>query len=137
MHCNSQKIIGNSMDKKLLLYTATIMDHYHSPRLAGIVEHPDFDVEVINEACGDKVRLTGTVKDGILTAVRHEGKGCILSQAYASMLAEYVLNQSIRALQAMTEEQVGKVFDLQLGPYRLRCALLAFVALKKGIEDYA
>lgn len=110
------------------------MDHYQHPRHKGVLQDPDFDVKQYNPSCGDAIVMQGICSDGKLVAVAFEGKGCVISQAAASMLCEYALTKSIDELSALDKEDICRLIQIPLGPVRLKCALLALYALKDGIE---
>lgn len=90
------------MDKKFSLYSELLMDHYRSPRFSGTLENPDFSIELKNESCGDALCLTGIIRDHKLVTARYVGVGCILSQAFASLLLQEAHDKPLSALQALT-----------------------------------
>lgn len=116
------------------MYQAELMDHYQHPRHKGRLQDPDFDVKQYNPSCGDAIDMQGICRDGTLVAIAFEGKGCVISQAAASMLCQYVLNKSLKQLRALDNDDMRKLIQIPLGPVRLKCALLALYALKDGIE---
>lgn len=118
------------------LYNPLLIDHYHNPRLLGVLEPAHFVVELIHQACGDVVCMSGAIQDGILIDVRQKGSGCVISQAYASLLAEYVKGKAIDFILGITSEGVCVLGKSSLGPNRLECALVALHALKQGIRNY-
>lgn len=117
------------------IYQAELMDHYQHPRHKGRLEHPDFDVQQYNPSCGDAIAMQGVCREGKLIAIAFEGKGCVISQAAASMLCEYALTKSIAELMVLDKEDVRKLIKIPLGPVRLKCALLALYALKDGLAQ--
>ncbi len=65
-----------------------------------------------------------------------DGAGCVISQASASLLAEAVVNKKISEIIACDHHMVQELLGVDLGPVRMRCAVLALEALQKGIRDY-
>lgn len=120
----------------MTLYQDILIDHYRSPRNRGALEHPDFTSGEDNPSCGDSVSMYGRVKDGILTEVSFEGKGCVISQAAASMLTEKVKGKSLTEIMTLDAAFMRNLVGIELGPTRVRCALLALEALHKGIQEY-
>jgi nitrogen fixation NifU-like protein len=55
---------------------------------AGRLEAPDATATAANPACGDRVTMTVTLRDGRITALAHDTHGCILTQASAAILAQ-------------------------------------------------
>lgn len=122
------------MDKKFIFYNAILMDHYHTPRSYGMIESPDFRIEMSNEACGDAVCLTGIIRDNVLVDIKYQGKGCIISQACASLLMELVKLKPLNIIEAITAQDIGTCAGIELGPQRLQCATLALNALGKALK---
>ena len=117
------------------IYQEELMDHYRNPRHHGTLKDHDFDTGQYNPTCGDVVGMQGKIADNKLTAIAFEGKGCVISQATASMLAEYALGKTLHELAALTANDILELIKIPLGPTRLKCALLALYALKEGIKS--
>ena len=115
------------------LYRENILDHYKYPRNQGTLDHPDISYEDGNPLCGDKLRMDFQIKDGKIDAVRFSGQGCSISQASASMLCERIEGQSLEDVKKISREDVLEMLGIELGPVRLKCALLALKTLKAGV----
>lgn len=122
--------------KSMKLYEEHIKDHFKSPRHKGHLADPDFVSGQHNPSCGDKVSFEGTVSNGLVSQIRFDGVGCMISQAAASMLAERVVGMSTDAVRAMTAADMKELIKLDIGPVRLKCVTLSLEALQKGINDY-
>jgi len=77
------------------------------------------------------------VKDGVVEDVRFSGHGCSISQASASMLTERIKGRPLEEVKALTREDILEDLGIELGPVRLKCALLALKVLKGGIYGIA
>ena len=117
-------------------YREKLLDHYHHPRNAGQIDSPDFSSEEYNHSCGDLVHIEGRIKDGTITDIVFLGSGCVVSQAAASMITEYGKGKSVDELLVLDKEFVLKLIGVDLGPTRLRCALLPLYALQHGLKAY-
>jgi nitrogen fixation NifU-like protein len=115
------------------LYRENILDHYKHPRNRGTLEHPDITYQDANPLCGDELRMDFMVKDGVIEQVRFSGHGCSISQASASMLCERIEGQSLEEVRKLTKEDVLEMLGIELGPVRLKCALLALKTIKAGV----
>ena len=115
------------------LYRENILDHYKHPRNRGTLEHPDITYEDANPLCGDQLRIDIAVEDGRIAQIRHSGHGCSISQAAASMLCERMEGRPLEEVKQLTREDVLEMLGIELGPVRLKCALLALKTLKTGI----
>ena len=115
------------------MFRENILDHYKHPRNRGTLEHPDITYEDANPLCGDQLRIDIEVKDGKIEKIRHSGHGCSISQAAASMLCERMEGRPLEEVKQLTREDVLEMLGIELGPVRLKCALLALKTLKAGV----
>lgn len=120
----------------LNFYQEILMDHYRNPRNHGILAEHNFYAEQRNSSCGDEVVFTGRIVDNCLRDIGFEGKGCVISQATASILSEYVKNKPLDAILTLDKDDLIAMIGIPLGPVRLLCALLSLTALQSGIRDY-
>lgn len=118
------------------LYREELLDHYRHPRNYGELNNSQLSAEVVNPSCGDQITLYIFVEHDRLTGISFHGKGCVISQATASMLTEYVKNKTLDDLDKVGHETVLSLLGIPLGPTRMRCALLPLETLHKAIELY-
>ena len=114
-------------------FRQNILDHYQNPRNYGTLEHPDISAEDSNPLCGDEIRIDLRVKDGVIEDVRFSGKGCSISRAAASMLTEEIRGKTLEEVKRIGKDDVLEMLGIELGPVRLKCALLALKTLKVGV----
>lgn len=120
----------------LNFYQEVLMDHYRNPRNNGVIDQCDFRAEQRNSSCGDEVLFTGVINDNQLCDVLFKGKGCVISQATASLLSEYAHNKPLDTILALDKDDLTAMLGMQLGPVRLLCGLLPLTALQRGVSDY-
>lgn len=118
------------------LYQALLMDHYKNPRNQGRLPAPDFVSEEHNPSCGDQVRMEGMLEGDVIIKIVFEGKGCVISQATASLLTVHVVGFSRAMIESMDSTSIQKLIGMELGPTRLKCALLPLHALQQGLLRY-
>lgn len=125
-----------------------VYDHYRRPRHGGHLGEGAVRLE--NPSCGDELRLSLSGEG--LVEFRFEGKGCSISQASASMMAELLSGKSREEALALAEKVLG-VFrgDLdpqvleELGdisvfsgiaklPVRVKCAALAWQGARRLLK---
>lgn len=82
----------NNLDQ---LYRSVIMDHYKNPRNKGVLDNGSMTVDMNNPTCGDRIRLTFDIEDGIIKDAKFEGEGCSISMASASMMTQAVKGHSL------------------------------------------
>jgi nitrogen fixation protein NifU and related proteins len=115
------------------LYREAILDHYKHPRHKGHLESPDVHYHDTNPFCGDEVTIELKVMDGVVVEAAFDGRGCAISQASASMIMEEIIGMTVDDLKAWGKEDVLELLGIEIGPVRLKCALLPLKALKAGI----
>ncbi len=136
------------------MYREIILDHYRSPRGRKPLDDATLTAEGHNPSCGDDIRLEIELKDNILRDVHVDCKGCAISVASGSMLAEAVkgktfaeVSELARTIRLMLKGELtdppGDIGDLgalagvRQFPVRIKCALLAWVTLIEGLDKYA
>jgi nitrogen fixation protein NifU and related proteins len=138
------------------LYQEVILDHYKRPRNFGPLEGADRHADGYNPLCGDRVSVHVKLgEDGTIEGVSFEGSGCAISTASASLMTEAVAGKSAQDALALQQrfhkvltEQNGDVDLSGLGklealsgvrdyPVRIKCATLAWHALKAALEGKA
>lgn len=115
------------------LYREAILDHYKHPRRKGHLEQPDIHYHDHNPFCGDEITVELMVENGIVTDAAFDGRGCAISQASASMMMEEIVGMSVDELKGWTKEEILDMLGIEIGPVRLKCALLPLKALKAGL----
>lgn len=115
------------------IYQENILDYYKHPRQRGTLVGATHESDAANPSCGDSVQLYLKVEGDRVVEARWMGEGCVLSQAAADMLAEYVIGKTLAEVRAVGNENVMKLVGVQLGPNRLKCALLPLDALRSAI----
>lgn len=121
------------------LYAEEILEHYKHPLNKGLIQNPDFSAKDSNPLCGDELEMSFSVKNSVITDVKFSGQGCAISQAAASMLTEFVKGKSVDEVRKMDKKKIFELLAVDLGPVRVKCALLSLKVLKKalyGIEDW-
>lgn len=115
------------------LYREMILDHYRDPRNKGRLDPADISYEDDNPLCGDEIhlylRLDG---ENRVTEVAWEGDGCAISMASASMLSEEIKGKTLEELRHLGKDHILEMLGIELGPVRLKCALLSLKVLKAG-----
>ena len=129
-------------------YKEIVLDHYQRPRNRGELENADLQEHLNNPLCGDQVTVYANLRNGKVEEVAFTGRGCSISQASASMMAERLEGKSNEAAEAEIEaflemmrteekEELGELVALKgiiQTPNRIRCATLAWDAFRRGLE---
>ena len=116
------------------LYRDQIIDRYKNPRHKGELDPHDFSYEDDNPLCGDRIRIDVRVDaNGRVTDASFSGVGCAISQASADLLTETIVGKSMEEVKRLSKDDILELLGIELGPVRLKCALLSLKVLKAGI----
>lgn len=137
------------------LYQDIILDHYRRPRNKGTLENASVSVPMRNPMCGDEITLELEMNGDEISDVRFTGRGCSISQASTSMMTEMVKGKKASEIarigerfRAMVMGDAEAANDVALSkaralagvarfPARVKCALLAWNALERGLAQSA
>jgi nitrogen fixation NifU-like protein len=115
------------------LYREQIIDRYKNPLYRGVLNPNDITFEDDNPLCGDHIRIDLRLDgNGTVTEANFSGEGCSISQASADLLVESILGKQIEDLKKLSRDDVMDLLGIELGPVRLKCALLSLKVLKAG-----
>jgi nitrogen fixation protein NifU and related proteins len=119
------------------IYREIILDHYRNPRNKGRISDADVSFHDSNPLCGDEIDIHLRVEDNIVKDIKFEGRGCAISQASASMLTEMVMNKPLTSVKELGKDDILENIGLvNLGPARIKCALLSLKVLKMSMVEY-
>ncbi|MFD0672983.1 Fe-S cluster assembly sulfur transfer protein SufU [Cohnella sp. GCM10027633] len=132
------------------LYRRVIMDHYKTPRNRGELDEGSVTVNLNNPTCGDRISLQLQIEDGIVKGAKFTGEGCSISMSSASMMTDAVKGKTADEALKMADkfsslmkgenvefeeyEDIEALSGVNKFPARIKCATLAWNALRKGVE---
>jgi nitrogen fixation NifU-like protein len=115
------------------LYRELIIDRYKNPQYRGVLDPHDITFEDENPLCGDHIRIDLRLDENQrVSEAAFDGHGCAISQASADLLLESVIGKTLDEVRALTRDDLMGLLGLELGPVRLKCALLSLKVLKAG-----
>ncbi len=117
------------------MYSQKVLEHFHNPHNPGEIEDADGVGEVGNPQCGDMMRITIKVKDGILEDIRWKTLGCGAAIATSSVMTDLARGKTLKEALALTRDNVAEALD-GLPPAKMHCSNLATDGLRAAIEDY-
>ncbi|GLX65684.1 Fe-S cluster assembly sulfur transfer protein SufU [Paenibacillus glycanilyticus] len=133
------------------LYRRVIMDHYKNPRNRGTLDTESVTINLNNPTCGDRISLQLQVEDGKVINAKFSGEGCSISLSSASMMTEAVKGKTYEEALDLAQrfsglmkgedvefeenEDIEALSGVNKFPARIKCATLAWNALRKGIEQ--
>lgn len=115
-------------------YRELIIDRYKNPQYRGTLNPADISFEDDNPLCGDHIHIDLRVsEDEIVQEARFDGKGCAISQASADLLMEMIQGMHLDQVKQLSKQDILDMLGIELGPVRLKCALLSLKVLKAGV----
>lgn len=118
------------------LYQEELLEHYKHPYNKKTLTNPSFTTGKDNPSCGDRISIDGIIKDNKITDLGFSGSGCVISQAAASMLMQHCIGKTVDEVLDLTKDNIIAMVGIQLGPNRLKCALLSLHVLQDGVLTY-
>ncbi len=140
------------------LYQEIILDHSRHPRHFGALPAANRTAEGHNPLCGDRVKIYLAVDPATdrIADVSFEGRGCAISVASASLMADLLKGRSIadverlmggflhlvkgedaRSLDEGDRETLEVMAGVSAFPMRVKCATLAWHTMKAALEGEA
>jgi len=132
------------------LYRRVIMDHYKNPRNRGKFEDDAVTIDLNNPTCGDRISLQLKVENGVVADAKYTGEGCSISMSSASMMTDAVKGRTLDEAISLADrfsslmqgedaefeeyEDIEALSGVNKFPARIKCATLAWNALRKGID---
>ncbi|HXF86078.1 MAG TPA: SUF system NifU family Fe-S cluster assembly protein [Anaerolineales bacterium] len=115
------------------LYREIIIEHYKNPSYRGRLDPHDIYFADNNPLCGDHIEITIQTEEGKVKDARFDGHGCAISQASADLLIESIIGKSLEEVKQLSKQDILDMLGIDLGPVRLKCALLSLKVLKAGV----
>ena len=116
------------------LYREIIIERYKEPLYRGELDPHDISFEDENPLCGDHIRIDLRVdENGVISEGAFNGHGCAISQASADLLIETIIGKSVDEVKHLSKDDVLELLGIELGPVRLKCALLPLKVVKAGV----
>lgn len=116
------------------LYREVIIEHYKNPSYRGKLDPHDISFADNNPLCGDHIQIDLRVNaEGVVSEALFDGHGCAISQASADLLMESIIGKPVEEVKKLNKQNILDMLGIDLGPVRLKCALLSLKVLKAGV----
>jgi nitrogen fixation NifU-like protein len=116
------------------LYREIIIERSMNPLFQGELDPHDITFEDENPLCGDHIRIDLRIdENNRVSEAAFQGKGCAISRASADLLLESIVGKDLEEVKAISKEDILEMLGIELGPVRLKCALLSLKVLKAGV----
>ena len=118
-----------------MLYSEKVMDHFRNPRNVGEIENADGVGQVGNAKCGDIMRITLKIDDGVVSDAKFTTFGCGSAIATSSMATEMIKGKPVEEALELSNQAVVEALD-GLPTHKIHCSVLAEEAVKAAVKDY-
>ena len=132
------------------LYQSIILDHNRRPQNFRAMPQSSAHADGVNPMCGDQLSVWIRMNGDVVEDVSFQGQGCAISKASASLMTQVVKGKTRAEAEAIFDsfhglvtghgggENLGslKAFSgVSRFPLRVKCATLAWHALKSALGD--
>jgi nitrogen fixation NifU-like protein len=124
------------MDRQAII--DRLLEHYERPRHYGPIADADVALPGGIPDCGDTVTiyLKADAAGERVAELRFEGRGCTISQAAASLLAERLQGTTLADVLAMEDTALFELIGAEVARSRPRCATLALHTAQSAVHVY-
>ncbi len=143
------------MDDIDLLYRELLLYYAKMTKYNGKLDIYNISYSGKNPACGDEVQIEGFIDENkVLKDIKVNTKGCFISKASSSIMAQIVQGKSLDEINAIIddykqyitskkdklEKEENKELEILDGvkkfPTRIKCALISWESLLEAIKSY-
>ncbi len=117
------------------MYTEMVMKHFSEPQNVGEVENANAVGTVGNAKCGDIMKITMNIQNGVIEDIKFKTFGCGAAVATSSMATEMLMGKPIEDAIKLTNKQVMNALG-GLPPAKVHCSVLAEEAIKSALAFY-
>jgi nitrogen fixation NifU-like protein len=117
------------------IYGEKLLDHYNNPRNFGELEMADSINELENVSCGDSIKVSVKLANGVIDDIKFTGSGCAVAIGTASIFYEFAKGKSIEEIKNYTLENLLDLIGIELTLSRLKCANLCLESLHRAINN--
>ncbi|MCL2852402.1 MAG: Fe-S cluster assembly scaffold protein NifU [Defluviitaleaceae bacterium] len=117
-------------------YSEKVLDHFMNPRNMGEIDGASGVGQVGNAKCGDIMRISLEIDEGVIKDAKFRTLGCGAAIATSSMATEMVMGKRIEDVVKITNSSVAEALD-GLPPAKMHCSVLAQEALHAALYDYS
>jgi nitrogen fixation NifU-like protein len=102
------------------MYNDIIIDNFSDPAHVGDIDGPDFEYEIGNPVCGDRIRIQISATDGRVDTARFRAWGCATSVATANIFCASLGDQPLQRLAQRSESEIEAMLG-ELEPSQHHC----------------
>ena len=115
--------------------SSIVMDHFNSPRGAGLMDSPDASGQASRRGPLPAMRIYLRIADGRVQRAMFEAAGCGFTIACGSVMTELAAGRTIDECRAIRTSDVSQALGA-LPEQKTFCAELAVQALQCALDQY-
>lgn len=120
----------------MAMYNDKVMDLFMNPHNVGEIENADGVGTYGSPVCGDMMKISLKVEDGVIVDAKFKTFGCGSAIASSSMATEMITGKTIEEALKVTNKDVLDELGGLPGP-KIHCSVLSEQAIKAAVYDYA
>jgi nitrogen fixation NifU-like protein len=120
----------------MALYNDKVIAHFTDPHNVGELLDPDGEGKYGSPVCGDMMKISIKVKDGVIVDAKFKTFGCGSAIASSSVATDMIKGKTIdEALKITNRDVLDELGGLPA--IKIHCSVLADHAIRSAIYDYA
>lgn len=113
-------------------YSETLLDHFRRPRNVGEVDRPDAEARVVSPIHGDTLRLTFALREGRITEVRFQCRGCVVAIAAGSVATTLLAGRTVAQALAVSDDDVAQALG-GIPSAKRKCSLVVGETVRRAL----
>ncbi|KKW42542.1 MAG: SUF system FeS assembly protein, NifU family [Candidatus Magasanikbacteria bacterium GW2011_GWA2_56_11] len=115
------------------VYKEMILELFRHPLNKKIPKRYDVKRRGLNPSCGDEIEVMIAWEEGKLSDIGHQGQGCAISQAAASLITDYVKGKTATEILSITNTDMINMLGIPVSYTRIKCALLCLSTIQDAL----
>ncbi len=116
-------------------YTEKTREHFENPRNVGVVTGANAVGETGSIACGDALKLSLRIEEGVIVEAKFKTFGCASAIASSSALTEIVTGMTVDEAEQMTNKDIVNYLG-GMPKEKIHCSVMGAEALEAALRDY-
>ncbi len=123
------------MANKFSQYNKEVMKRFLNPKFSGEIKNPDAVGEIMNEQCGDVMKIFLKIEKEKIKDIKFKTMGCAAAIASSDALCDIAKGRRLEDAKKITEKEIIKKLK-GLPSIKLHCSVLGTKALKNAIDNF-